>query len=305
MREYYTLGRKLFLAALGMFFTIVCLTCLVPFVHVLALSFSHKVPSTKYIVGLLPLDFNTATKEIFVGLNLKSYEFVFTKPEFLTSFWVSVKRVFLAGILTLATIILTAYPLSKTKREFTGRGVYTWVIVLPMLVSGGLVPWYMVIKETGLLNSIWALVIPGMAPAYSIVLLLNFFRGLPKSLEESAFLDGAGHFTILWRIYVPLSLPSVATLTLFTVVGNWNAWFDGLILMQMPDKYPLQSYLQTLIASTSSSIFMRARAELLKQISDRTVKAAQIFIGALPMLALYPFLQRYFMTGIVLGSVKE
>lgn len=305
MREYYTVARRVFLVALALFFTVLCLMCLVPFMHVLALSFSHKTPATKYVVRLLPLDFDLNTKVIHVGLNLSSYAFVLTKPEFITSFIVSIKRVVLSGVLTMGTVILAAYPLSKSKQELTGRTVYTWFIVLTMLLSGGLVPWYMVIKGTGLLDSIWALVIPGMAPAYAIVLLLNFFRSVPKSLEESAFLDGAGHYTILWKIFIPLSLPSIVTVTLFTVVGNWNAWFDGLILMQLPTKYPLQSYLQTLIASTSATIFQRARAELLKQISDRTVKAAQIFIGALPMLVLYPFLQRYFMLGIVLGSVKE
>jgi putative aldouronate transport system permease protein len=305
MREYYTPARCVFLTILGIFFTGLCLACLIPFIHVMALSFSHKVPATKYLVKLLPLDFNEDTKIIHTGLNLSSYAFVLTKPEFVSSFIVSLKRVVLSSILTMSTIILAAYPLSKTKQEFTGRTVYTWFIVMTMLLSGGLVPWYMVIKTTGLLDTIWALVIPGMAPAYSIVLLLNFFRSVPKSLEESAFLDGAGYYTILWRIYIPLSLPSIVTLLLFTIVGNWNAWFDGLILMQLPSNYPLQSYLQTLIESTSSTIFQRARAELLKQISDRTVKAAQIFIGALPMLLLYPFLQRYFMMGIVLGSVKE
>lgn len=305
MREYYSPSRRVFLVFLAVFFIAVCLMCLIPFIHILALSFSHKTPATKYAVRLLPLDFDVDIKQIFVGLNFSSYAFVLTKPEFITSFIVSVKRVVLSGLLTMFTVIMTAYPLSKSQYEFTGRTAYTWFFALTMLVSGGLIPWYMIIKGTGLLDTIWALVIPGMAPAYSIVLMLNFFRGIPKSLEESAFIDGAGHFTILWKIFVPLSMPSIATIALFTVVGNWNAWFDGLILMQLPSNYPLQSYLQTLIASTSASIFMRARAELLKQISDRTVKAAQIFIGALPMLLLYPFLQRYFMMGLVLGSIKE
>jgi putative aldouronate transport system permease protein len=305
MHEYYSLSRRIFLVVLTAFFVLLCLSCIVPFFHVLALSFSHKLPATQGRVLLWPLDFDLETRQIVIGLNFKSYAFVFEKPEFVRAFLVSTERVFLAAILTMFVVIMTAYPLSKPNREFKGRTLYVWFLAVTMLISGGLIPWYMIIKTVGMLDSIWALVIPGMAPAFSFLLLLNFYRGLPKSLEESAFLDGAGHWIILWRIYVPLSMPAIATLSLFTIVGNWNAWFDGLILMQHPRNYPLQSYMQTLIASTSLQLMTRANSEILKQISDKTVKSAQIFIGAVPMLLLYPFLQRYFMMGIVLGSVKE
>ena len=305
MREYYSVSRRIFLVALYVFFAVLCLSCIIPFLHVLALSFSHKIPATQGQVILWPLEFNEQTKQAVFGFNLKSYLFVFEKPEFIRAFLISVERVLLAGALTMFVTIITAYPLSKPNAEFKGRTGYVWFIALTMLVSGGLIPWYMIIQGLGMLDSIWALVIPGMAPAFSFLLLLNFFRGIPKSLEESAFLDGAGHWRIMWQIYVPLSLPAIATLTLFAVVGNWNAWFDGLILMTRPKNYPLQSYMQTLIASTSLQLMTRAKTEILRQISDRTVKSAQIFIGAVPMLALYPFLQRYFMMGIILGSVKE
>lgn len=147
--------------------------------------------------------------------------------------------------------------------------------------------------------------LPGCAAPFLIVLLLNFFRGIPKALEEAAALDGAGHFRTFLLLYLPLSLPSLATITLFIIVNNWNAWFDGMIYMSSPKNYPLQTYLQTMISSSSLQMMTRARAELLKKISDRTVKSAQIFIAALPMLILYPFLQKFFMSGMVLGSVKE
>jgi putative aldouronate transport system permease protein len=305
MREFTSPSRRIFLVFLALFLVLLCLTCLVPFLHVLALSFSHKIPAMQGRVIVWPLDFDEATRAIVPGFNLQSYRFVFERPEFVRAFLISVERIALAGLLTMFVVIVTAYPLSRTNAEFRGRTAYVWFLALTMLVSGGLIPWYMIIRRLGMLDSIWALVVPGMAPVYSIVLLLNFYRGLPKSLAESAFLDGAGHWRILWRLYAPLSLPAIATLTLFTVVGNWNAWFDGLILMTRPRNYPLQSYMQSLIASTSLQLMTRARSELLKQISDRTVKAAQIFIGAVPMLVLYPFLQRYFIMGIVLGSVKE
>lgn len=305
MRDYYSPSRRIFLVLLAIFFTGLCLSCIIPFLHVLALSFSHKIPATQGQVILWPLDFNDQTKQASLGINLKSYLFVFERPEFVRAFLVSVERIILAGALTMFVVIITAYPLSKPNSEFKGRTAYVWFIALTMLVGGGLIPWYMIIQGLGMLDSIWALVVPGMAPAFSFLLLLNFYRGIPKSLEESAFLDGAGHWRILWQIIVPLSLPAIATLTLFTVVGHWNAWFDGLILMTRPKNYPLQSYMQTLISSTSLQLMTRAKTELLRQISDRTVKSAQIFIGAVPMLALYPFLQRYFMMGMILGSVKE
>jgi putative aldouronate transport system permease protein len=157
----------------------------------------------------------------------------------------------------------------------------------------------------GLLNSIWALVLPSAVPVFNIILLLNFFRGLPKELEESAFMDGAGYWTVLWRIYVPISLPAMATVGLFTMVGHWNAWFDGLIYMSTPDQYPLASYLQTIIKGIDLTKMTGQDALTMAEVSDRTAKAAQIFVGTLPILLVYPFLQRFFVQGIVLGSVKE
>jgi putative aldouronate transport system permease protein len=128
---------------------------------------------------------------------------------------------------------------------------------------------------------------------------------LPQELEEAAAIDGAGHGTVLWRLFVPLSLPALATVTLFTIVGHWNSWFDGLIYMNRPEHYPLQSYLQTVVIQNDLSLLSSTDLELLQTISDRTTKAAQIFLAALPVLVVYPFLQRYFVKGIVVGSVKE
>ena len=279
--------------------------CLIPFLHVLALSFSHKIPSLQHTVTLLPLVFNEETQTTSVGLDLNSYIFLMERDEFVRAFGISVLRTILALGISLTVICLAAYPLSKDKKDFTGRTVYVWFIMVTMFVGGGLVPTYITIQKIGLMNTIWALVLPGCAAPFLIVLLLNFFRGIPKALEEAAALDGAGHFRTFLLLYLPLSLPSLATITLFIIVNNWNAWFDGMIYMSSPKNYPLQTYLQTMISSSSLQMMTRARAELLKKISDRTVKSAQIFIAALPMLILYPFLQKFFMSGMVLGSVKE
>jgi putative aldouronate transport system permease protein len=287
-------GRKLFLVFNYTFLTLLSLACIVPFVHILAISFSSASAAAAGVVKLWPVEFTFA-----------SYENVLSKREFLSSFGVSVQRVLLGASVNMLLTIIAAYPLSKEVRQFRFRTVYVWFFVLTMLFSGGLIPLYMTVKETGIMNSLWALVLPGAVPVYSVVLLLNFFRALPRELEESATIDGASPFVTLMRIYLPLSLPALATLTLFSVVGHWNAWFDGLIFMKSPDQYPLQSFLQTIVIQRDLRFLTPTDIELLQLVSDRTNNAAQIFVATLPILLVYPFLQKYFVHGIVLGSVKE
>ena len=200
--------------------------------------------------------------------------------------------------------ILVAYPLSRTKAEFRARDFFAWFFIITVLFSGGLIPWYMVIRQTGLIDRFWALIVPGALSVFNVILLANSFRSVPKELEEAAAMDGAGHWTILFKVLIPLSLPVLATVTLFVAVGHWNAWFDGLILMNSPDKYPLQSYLQTVVVNPDPRMLTERDLALLKIISNRTTRAAQIFIAMIPILVVYPFLQRYFTSGIKLGSVK-
>ncbi|MBM7564905.1 carbohydrate ABC transporter permease [Paenibacillus sacheonensis] len=289
-----TLPGRLFRAANAFFLLALALLCLFPLVNVLAVSFSSSTAASAGMVKLWP-----------VGFNLASYRFVLQKPEFMRALFISLERVSLGTAVNMLLTVTLAYPLAKESVKFRGRTFYVWFFVLTMLVSGGLIPWYMVIKSAGLLDSIWALILPGAVNVYNAVLLLNFFRGLPKELEEAAFVDGAGHWTILWRIFVPLSMPALATLILFTMVGHWNSWFDGMILMNTPEHYPLQSYLQTVVISHDLSLVTMSDASSLAEVSDRTMKSAQIFLAALPILCVYPFLQRFFIKGVVLGSVKE
>lgn len=175
-----------------------------------------------------------------------------------------------------------------------------------MVFSGGLIPTYYVVTKTGLMDTIWALILPGAVPIFNVVLVMNFFRNLPGELEESAMLDGGGPWTILWKIFIPLSKPSIATITLFSLVTHWNSWFDGLIYSNFTQHYPLQSYLQTLIVNTNNALMSGDLSSIVKNMSvnDTNLKAAQIFISIIPLLLIYPFLQKYFTTGLVLGSVK-
>lgn len=293
MVENSSWGRKAFVVINFTLLAFLALLCLAPIVHVLSISLSSNEAVAGGQVTLWPVQFSTS-----------AYEYALTKEAFITSLLISFQRVFLGTALQMAMIVLLAYPLSKEVDKFRFRTVYVWFVFLTILIGGGLIPYYMTIRATGLLDTIWALVIPASVPVFSVVLLLNFFRGLPKELEESAFIDGAGHFVTMWSIYLPLSKPALATLLLFSMVGHWNAWFDGLIFMNSPDHYPLQSYLQTIVVDTETEILTEQQAELMRELSNRTFKAAQIFIGALPILLVYPFLQKHFMKGIVLGSVK-
>lgn len=287
--------RRLFGWANTIFLSLVSLLCILPLLHVLAISFSSSAAATAGYVTLWPIDFT-----------LSSYEYAFAKPEFIRSFLVSIQRVVLGAVVNMFLTIIVAYPLSKEVRQFRWRSVYAWFFVMTILFSGGLIPTFMVIKQLGLLDSMMALILPGAVPVFNVILLLNFIRSQPKELFEAAHVDGAGHWAVLWRVVVPLAKPALATLLLFSCVGHWNAWFDGLIYMNSPTGYPLQTYLQTVVINRDPSL-MTTMEELkqLSQISDQTAKAAQIFLASFPILVLYPFLQKHFIQGITLGSVKE
>lgn len=293
MRNIEVLPRKIFIAINTVFLVVVMLTCVLPFVHLFAVSLSSNVAATAGKVKFWP-----------VGLTFDAYNFLYQKPEFARSLLVSVKRVALGTLINMSLVILTAYPLTRSVKEFRWRTVYAWFFVFTMFFGGGLIPSYMVIKTTGLIDSIWALIIPGALNVWNTIMLVNFFRGVPRELEEAAIIDGAGHLDVLWNIFVPVSMPALATILLFTIVGHWNAWFDGIIYMNSPTKYPLQTYLSTLITQRNMTFMSIEELENMKNLSEKTVRTAQIFLGALPIMMVYPFLQKYFIKGIVIGSVK-
>lgn len=291
-----SIGEKVFKVFNYIFLTMAGLICILPMLHLLAISFSSKTAATAGYVILWPVEFTTM-----------AYKFILDKPEFLKAFLRTLERLFFGIPVSLFLVVLIAYPLSKSNRDFKWRTIYVWVFVITMLFSGGLIPLYMTVNALGLIDSIWALILPQAVPAFYIVLVLNFFRGLPRALEESAFIDGASHWRVLWNIYLPLSTPVLATVTLFLAVSHWNSWFDGLIFMNSPENYPLQSYLQIVIIQATSLVGSHMNQDqwkIMDTVSDKTAKAAQIIIGAIPILLAYPFLQKYFIKGIMLGSVK-
>lgn len=274
----------------------VTVSCVVPIINLLAISFSSSQPIIENRVGLLPVEFTT-----------KAYGYVMQNQKFWTSAKVSLLRVLLGLPLNLVMTVLVAYPLSKSDQAFPARKYYVAFMLVVMLFNGGLMPTYFIVAKTGLIDTLGALLIPGAVPIFSCIVLMNFFRGIPSALEEAALLDGANQSQILTRIYLPLSKPSLATVALFSLIGHWNAWFDGLIYSNHTQNYPLQSYLQTLVASNTQAMLtgdLKSFMEMM-DVNDTNMKAAQIFISIIPLMAVYPFLQKYFTAGLTLGSVKE
>ena len=268
--------------------------CFIPLLHILAVSFSTGAAAVANLVGLWPVGFNT-----------KAYEFVATRVEFLRSLGVSFLRLGAALPLFMIFNCITAYALSKRERLFSWRTAYVWFLFVTMLFNGGLIPTFFVVLKMGLINSFWSLLIPLLpTQVFNVILLLNFFRRVPVELEEAAFIDGAGHLQILWRVYLPVSTAAIATISLFVLVFHWNEWFFGLIYLNDPRKFPLATYLRTILIDLTSVDLDYADEEFFKFISDENSKAAQIFIGMVPILLVYPFLQRYFTRGLVLGAVK-
>lgn len=277
----------------NIFLIFVALMCVVPLVHIFAVSLSAKSAADANLVSLWPVHFT-----------FESYKKTLANGMFLSSLWISVLRTVIGTLITLAITFLAAYPLSKEDSYFQGRKYYAWIFVVTMVFSGGLVPFYITIQKLGLMDTFWVLVIPGAVNVFLVILMLNFFRGIPRELEEASLIDGAGHFRTLFNIYLPISLPSIATIALFSMVWHWNSWFDGLLYINDPKDYPLATYLQTIIIQKDMSKFSIDPREF-ELLSQKTINAAQIFIGAGPILIVYPFMQKYFVKGLVLGSVKE
>lgn len=271
------------------------LSCIVPILNILAYSFSSSQAIIENRVTLWPVDFT-----------LKAYEYVLTNSRFWTSMWVTLQRVLLGVSINVIMIILVAYPLSKSEVKFPARKYYVAFMLVVMLFSGGMMPTYFIVAKTGLIDTIWSMVLPNAVPISSCIVLMNFFRGIPEELEESALLDGANQFQIMTRIYLPVSKPSIATVTLFSLINHWNSWFDGLLYSNHTENYPMQSYLQTIVVSTTNAMEEMDVDKMLAllNVNETNMQSAQIFISIIPLMLVYPFLQRYFTSGLVMGSVK-
>ncbi len=265
--------------------------CLLPMLHLLALSLSAKDAIMAGKVGIIPVEFQ-----------IDAYKKILTDNKFITATMVSVIRTVLGLAVNMLMIVLAAYPLSKQPSAFRARKYYVWFFLFSMLFNGGIVPTYMIVSYTHLIDTIWALIIPGAVPVFSVILLQNYFKSLPSELSESAQLDGAGHWRILFQIFLPLSKPVLSVLVLFSAFNHWNSWFDGMLYINSASKYPLQTYLQTIVVKIDPAQVSNLRD--LENICAENTNAAQIFLAIIPILMIYPFLQKHFTKGIVLGAVK-
>lgn len=269
------------------------LSCLLPLINMIAISFSGSDAVAANAVGLIPKDFT-----------LSSYTKLLDDAQFWRSTLISFERVILGVLINMFMTITMAYPLSKSKIRFPAREIYMKVIIFAMLFSGGIIPLFMVVSGLHLTNTIWALVLPGAVPVFNVILLINFFKGVPSALDEAARIDGANPVKTLVSIYLPISLPALATVVLFAIVNHWNDYFSGLLYMSKASMYPLQTYIQQLSVDLTT-VTDSERLKQLSATSTRAFNAAKIVVSTIPLLVIYPFLQKYFVTGMTIGAVKE
>ena len=284
------LSRKIFVLCNTIFLILVALLCFLPLVNLFAISLSGKSAATSGLVPFWPVDFPTL-----------AYIKTFHNSNFIRSLVISFLRTGSGTLFGMCVITTAGYALSK---EFRGRTALMWFFVFTMLFGGGLIPSYLVNTSLGLKNNFLVYILPGAFSCYNLILIMNFFKSIPRALEEAALIDGASFFKVLWKIYLPLSKAGLATVALFIMVGNWNEWFTGILYMSDTKNYPLASFLQVIVVQGNQQDLALDPTSA-AAMSERTIKAAQVFIGALPILLVYPFLQKYFVTGIVMGAVKE
>ena len=294
MIERKNAASKVFYMLTIFIIVIFSLSCLLPLVYTLALSLSSKEAVASGQVGFFP-----------VGLTLVNYKEIMKDMQFFLSFGIAVQRVILSTLIALAVMIPASYALAKSKKEFAPRNVIMWICMFCMMFSGGLISWYMTMKNSGLINSVLGLAVCGGLPIYNMILMINFFESISKELEEAAIVDGAGPWRILFSIVLPISKPIIATIALFTIVGQWNEFFQGYVLSTKINYYPLQSYIKQMVVQIDYSTITEDQFASLANLSNTALNSAKIFVSMLPILVIYPFLQKYFVSGIMLGSVKE
>lgn len=294
MVEQKTIASKVVNVVIYIVLILAGLLCLLPILNTVAISFSSKAAAMAGDVFFWP-----------INPTLASYQEILKDKQFFQSFFNSVVRVIVGVAINTVLTILMAYPLSKSPKLFPQKNVYMWFVVFCMLFNGGLIPTYLLIYNLNMMDTIWALVLPGAVPVFNVIVLMNFFKGIPDELDEAARIDGANPWIIMLRIFVPLAVPSIATVTLFAIVNHWNAFFDGMIYIDSPEKLPLASYIQQLVVEVKDTSNMTPEEiQRMNELSSRTFNAAKVFVTMVPVLVIYPFLQKYFVTGLVMGSVK-
>lgn len=287
-----TKGEKVFSVINGIFLVFISLLCLYPVLYVVFVSFS----SPALYMGHSGLLFKP------LGFSLASYKAVLKNPNIWSGYKNTLWIVLVGVVMNIFMTVLGAYFLSR-KDVLFGRAV-TLFILFTMYFSGGMIPRYLLMQGMNLVNTRWALVLPGLISTYNMIIMRTAFAGVPDSLEESAKLDGANHFTILFRIMIPLTMPTIAVLVLYYGVSHWNSWFDAMLFIRKRDLYPLQLILREILVMNDTASMTHGDTMADAEMISQTVQYAVIVVATVPILLLYPFLQRYFVKGVMVGAVK-
>lgn len=282
--------------ALNVIIWILMLFTLYPMFYVFILSISDPVEAAAMNVYLWPK-----------GFSITSYRILFNNPIMWRSYGYTILYVLSGTVLMLITSVMGAYPLLE--KNLFGRKILVYYLIIPMYFSGGMIPSFLLISKLGIYNTVWAMILPGAVGIWNIILTRTFFTSIPITLKESAFIDGANHFTILFKIYLPLSKPILAVISIYTVVGIWNSWFNAMIYLPNVELQPLQMYLRRVLIEQSVDLTkLPASAQeeaFLKKMSSLQLRYSMIIFTTLPVLFVYPFFQKYFIKGAMIGSLKE
>ncbi|MFS0726468.1 carbohydrate ABC transporter permease [Paenibacillus sp. 1P07SE] len=289
--HHRTWGEKVFDGANLLVLLALAFLTLYPFMYTLTMSLSTPVDAKMPGLHLLPLN-----------PTLEAYKKVLMQSGILQAFVNTTLRTVGGITLVLVFTSLTAYPLSR--KSFPHRSLFMKLFVFSMLFNGGLIPMYLLIRNLGLLNSMWALLLPGAVTAFNLIIMRNFFQSIPEEIIDSAKIDGAGELRTFTSVVLPLSMPVLAVVALWAGVNHWNAWFDAMIYIQDIDKQVLQLFVRRTVIEESDALASQTELMHATAYSKETLKAATVMIATLPILCVYPFIQRFFVKGIMLGSVK-
>lgn len=276
----------IFLGALLIFAAFICI---VPFWYVLTVSFSDPKLAREGVITLLPRGFSTG-----------AYTIIFRQNKFFNAMKVSLIRTVFGGFINLVMQTTFAYALSQ--KRLRGQKFFKLLVIFTMLFNGGIIPTYLVVRSTRLLDSIWALIIPNAISTWNVIILMSFFAAIPDEIYESAHLDGAGDFTIFLKLVIPLSVPSLAVISLYIAVHHWNSLMDAVLYISRSTLKPLQSYLMDMVVSSQMEDVMSTMDGL--NTTTLSVQTAAIFAATVPILIIYPFVQRFFVKGLLIGAIK-
>ncbi|AEE97140.1 MAG: putative aldouronate transport system permease protein [Clostridiales bacterium] len=278
----------------GFLLVLITVIVLYPLIYVVSASFSDPMKVLNGEIILLPK-----------GINLDAYKKVFADNEIISGYWNTILYTLVGTAVNVILSIITAYPLSR--KDLRGGNIFMGLFTFTMFFSGGLVPTYLIIRDLGLIDNFWVMVLPGAISIYNVIIMRTYFQSsIPFELQESAMLDGCSNWRILWSIILPLSMPIIAVMVLFYGVGHWNSYFDALIYLRDQAKYPLQLVLRKILVQNQMQQLMNSASESIaqQQVLAEGIKYATIVVASVPVLIIYPFLQRYFVKGVMIGAIK-